>query len=94
MVSYHYILLLFGHTEGLEFCPGLLEVVVNNDLVENAGGLCELQLVLGLSKTLGDGVFGIGGTAAQTRLEDLERWWLQGEVASVEVLLLYLLDTL
>lgn len=67
-----YLVLLFGHTEGLEFRPGLLEVVVDNDLVENTGGLCKLELVLGLSKTLGDGVLGIGGTATQTRLKDLE----------------------
>lgn len=89
-----YIFLLLGHTEGLEFCPGLFKVVVDNDFVENTGGLCKLELVLSLSQTLGDGVLRIGGTAAQTRLEDLERWWLQGEVAGVEVLLLYLLDTL
>ena len=59
------MLLLFRHTEGLELCPGLLEVVVDDDLVEDTGGLCELELVLGLSETLSDGIFGIGSAAAQ-----------------------------
>jgi hypothetical protein len=56
--------LLFRDAEGLEFLPGLLEVVVDNDLVEDTGSLCELELVLCLCETLGDGVFGVGSTAA------------------------------
>ena len=56
--------LLFRHTEGLEFCPGLLEIVVDNNLVEHTRGLCELELVLCLGEALGDGVFGIGSAAA------------------------------
>ena len=88
------MLLLFRHTEGLELCPGLLEVVVDDDLVKHTGCLCEFELVLGLGKTLGDGVFGIGSATAEAGLEDLEGWRLEGEVACVEVLLLYLLDTL
>jgi len=64
LVSWSYTFLLFRDTEGLEFCPGLLEVVVDNDLVEDTGGLCEFEFVLGLSETLGDGVFGIGSAAA------------------------------
>jgi hypothetical protein len=56
--------LLFRDAEGLELLPRLFEVVVDNDLVEDTRGLCEGELVLGLCKTLGDGVFGIGGTAA------------------------------
>jgi hypothetical protein len=64
LVSWKHVFLLFGDTEGLEFLPGLLEVVVDNDLVEDTRGLCELELVLCLCETLGDGVFGIGSTAA------------------------------
>ncbi|KAG9912497.1 hypothetical protein KCU94_g46, partial [Aureobasidium melanogenum] len=40
---------------------GLLEVVVDNDLVENAGGLCKLELVLGLSETLGSRAMVVAG---------------------------------
>lgn len=95
LVYYHlHLFLLLRHAESLEFCPGLLEVVVDDDLVENTRSLCEFELVLGLCETLGDGVFGISGAAAQTGLEDFDGWWLEGEVAGVEAGLLYLLDTL
>lgn len=74
--------------------PRGLEIIVDDNLVEDARSLCEFELVLRLGEALDDGVFGVCGTAAQTFLEDLDGRRLQGKVASVEVGLFDLLDTL
>lgn len=63
----------FREAKGLEFNPSGFQVVVDNDLVENTGLLCKLELVLGLGQTLGDGVLGVGGSATQALFENLER---------------------
>jgi hypothetical protein len=86
--------LIFRHTKGLELCPRLFKVVVDDDLIKDTGSFCEFELILCLGETLSDGVLVVGSTPAQTLFQNLKGRWLQGEVTSVEVSLFDLLDTL
>lgn len=47
-----------------------------------------------MRKTLANCFFGVSGAAAEALFEDLDRGWLEGKVAGVEVGLLDLLDAL
>lgn len=71
-----------------------LEVVVDDDDVVDAGGLGELELVLGLGEALLDAGLGLGAAAAEALLEGLLRGWRDEDVAGVDARGLDLLDTL
>lgn len=72
---YSYPLLVRG-AESLELDPGFLEIIVDDDFVKDTGLLGKLKLVLCLSQTLSDGVFGIRLAATKALLEDVDGWRL------------------
>jgi hypothetical protein len=55
----------------LQLLVGLLEVIVNNNDVMNAGCLRKLELLLGLRQSILDALFGLSASATQALLQGL-----------------------
>lgn len=66
-------LLLVWDAESLELLPGFLKIIVDDDLIVHARCLGVLNLLLGLGQALLNGLFLVGGSAAQPLLQDLDR---------------------
>lgn len=70
----------------------LLQVVVDDDLVVDAGRVGEVQLHAGLGQALVDSLLGLGAAATKTLLELLKGRGLDKDVPSVLARSLDLLD--
>lgn len=80
--------------ESLELRPGLLQIVVNHDLVMHARRLRKRNLVLRLLQTRQNRLLAVRSAASQPLLQNLHGRRLQEEEARVQIRLLDLLDSL